>query len=319
MARLVDIAARAGVSKSTVSNVVRGGVLVAEETRRKVERAIAEAGYRPNAIARSLQARSSSAIGIVVPDLTNPFFAQLVVGVERAAGALGHAVLTAHTECAPAAESAAAFAFIERRVDGVIIGGLSVGASLPKLLMDHGMPMVLVGLGGIDDPRPGVVDHDTAAAMEAVVGHLCELGHRRLGFLGHGLKEIAGEHRRLAFAAALARRGLAPVDTEAEATALVAHDDMHAIAAIDRLERAGRRVPDDVSVVGYDDVPLAAHARIQLTTVRADGAEMGRRAAEMVIAAARRDRPVGVREILPSPLIVRASTSAPRRGPEAGI
>ncbi len=312
MTRLVDVAARAGVSKSTVSNVIRGGALVAEETPRKVERAIAEAGYRPNAIARSLQARSSRAIGMVVPDLTNPFFAQLAVGVERAAGALGYAVLTAHTECAPAAESAAGFAFVERRVDGVVIGGLSHGAPLPRQLLDHGVPVVLVGLGEIAEPRAGVLDHDTAAAMEAVVRHLYDLGHRRLGFLAHGLKEQAGEVRRLAFEAALARRGLIPVESEAAATALVAHDDMHAIAAIDRLERAGRRVPDDISIVGYDDVPLAAHDRIRLTTVRADAAAMGRRAGEMVIAAARRDRPLAQREILASPLVVRGTTRPPR-------
>ena len=321
MARLIDVAARAGVSKSTVSNVIRGTALVAEETRRKVERAIAETGYRPNTIARSLQARSGNALGVIVPDLTNPFFAQLVVGVERAAATSGQAVLTAHTECTPAAELAAAYAFLERRVDAVVIGGLSIGASLPGLLLDHGMPVVLAGLGGIEDPRPGVVDHDTAAAMEAVVRHLYGLGHRRLGFLAHGLREIAGEGRRLAFEAALARRGLVAVASEAAATALVAHDDMHAIAAIDRLERAGRRVPEDVSVTGYDDVPLAAHGRIRLTTVRADGVEMGRRATEMAIAAVRHGRSAGQREsagesrriILPSPLIVRASTAAPRR------
>lgn len=311
MARLVDVAERAGVSKSTVSNVIRGTALVTAETRRRVERAVAETGYRPNAIARSLQARSSNAVGIVVPDLANPFFAQLAVGVERAAGALGFAVLIAHTECAPAAESAAAHALIERRVDGVVIGGLSLGSALPTLLLDHDVPVVLAALGEIDDKRPGIIDHDTAAAMEAVVRHLHELGHRRLGFLAHDLREHAGERRRLAFEAALARRGLSPATTEAEATALVAHDDLQAIAAIDRLERAGRRVPDDVSIVGYDDVPLAGHNRIRLTTVRADAAAMGRRAGDMVIAAARRGRPVAQREIMASPLVIRATTSAP--------
>ena len=98
---LVDVARRAGVSKSTVSNVIRGATLVAEATRERVERAIAETGYHPNAIARSLKARTSNAIGIVVPDLTNPFYAELAVGVERAANALGYAVLAAHTECSP--------------------------------------------------------------------------------------------------------------------------------------------------------------------------------------------------------------------------
>ena len=137
MARLVDVAERAGVSKSTVSNVIRGTALVSEDTRRRVERAIAETGYRPNAIARSLQARSSNAIGIVVPDLTNPFFAQLAVAVERAARSAGYAVLIAHTECAPETEIAAADALIERRVDGVVIGGLSLDSALPTLLLDQ--------------------------------------------------------------------------------------------------------------------------------------------------------------------------------------
>jgi LacI family transcriptional regulator len=311
MARLVDVAERAGVSKSTVSNVIRGTALVSEDTRCRVERAIAETGYRPNAIARSLQARSSNAIGIVVPDLTNPFFAQLAVAVERAARSAGYAVLIAHTECAPEMEGAAADALIERQVDGVVIGGLSLDSALPTLLLDRQVPVVLAGLGAIDDPRPGVIDHDTDAAMEAVVRHLHDLGHRRLGFLAHALREHAGERRRLAFEAALGRRGLAPVESEAEATALVAHDDLHAIAAIDRLERAGRRVPQDISLVGYDDVPLAGHGRIRLTTVRADAATMGRRAGELVIAAARRGRHVSQREILGSPLIIRATTAPP--------
>src|SRR5215831_4637823 len=126
MTTLMDVASRAGVSKSTVSNVIRGTAMVAEETRLRVERAIAETGYHPNAIARSLKARTSSAIGIVVPDLTNPFYAQLAVGVERAANALGYAVLVTHTECAPAIEAETGRALIERQVDGVVIGGMSL-------------------------------------------------------------------------------------------------------------------------------------------------------------------------------------------------
>jgi len=310
MTRLVDVAARAGVSKSTVSNVIRGTALVSEETRRRVERAVAETGYRPNAIARSLQARSSNVIGIVVPDLTNPFYAQLAIGVERAAGALGFAILTAHTECAPASEIAAAYALIERRVGGVVIGGMSLQSALPKLLLGHDIPVTLAALGEIDDPRPGVIEQDEAAAMEAIVAHLHALGHRCIGFIAHHLREHAGERRRAGFLQALQRRDLAPAALDAGATALVAHDDMRAIAAIDRLERDGKRVPRDVSVVGYDDVPLASHCRIQLTTIRADAVEMGRRAAVLVADAARQNRHVARRELMPSPLIVRASTGA---------
>jgi LacI family transcriptional regulator len=310
VSRLVDVAAKAGVSKSTVSNVIRGTALVAEETRRRVERAIADTDYRPNAIARALQARSGNVLGIIVPDLTNPFYAQLAVGVERAAAALGFAILTAHTECVAASEIAAAHALIERRVGGAVIGGMSLNSPLPKLLLNHDIPVTLAALGEIDDARPGVVEQDEAAAMEEVVAHLHGLGHRHIAFVAHALIEHAGERRRIGFLQAMRRRDLVPV-AEKDATALVAHDDMRAIDAIDRLERAGRRVPSDISVTGYDDVPMASHDRIRLTTIRSDAVDMGYRAASLVAEAARHSRHVARRELMPSLLIVRGSTSAP--------
>jgi len=313
MTTLMDVAERAGVSKSTVSNVIRGTAMVAEETRLRVERAIAETGYHPNAIARSLKARTSSAIGIVVPDLTNPFYAQLAVGVERAANALGYAVLTANTECLPETEEKAARAWIERRVDGVIIGGMSLASTLPKVLLDRDVPVVLASLGEFDDPRLGVIDHDDAAAMESIVAHLYDLGHRRLAFVSDHLREHAGERRFLGFKAALKKRRLVPIAIDDGATAVVAHNDLQAIATMDRLERRGLKVPDDVSVVGFDDIPLAGHSRIQLTTVRSDAVEMSRRAVDLVIQAARGNRHVSHREFLDVKLIVRSTTARPSK------
>lgn len=311
MSTLIDVARRAGVSKSTVSNVIRGANLVAEPTRRRVERAIADIGYHPNAIARALKARTSSAIGIVVPDLANPFYAELAVSVERAASALGYAVLTAHTECAPLTEEEAGCALIERRVDGVVIAGVSLGSSLPGMLLDREIPVVLASFGEPEDPRLGVVDHDDAAAMEVIVDHLYGLGHRRVAFVSQHLREYGGERRRLGFVSALARRGLSLIELDDGATAVVAHNDMLAIATIDRLERRGLRIPQDVSVVGYDDVPLASHCRIRLTTVRSDAVEMGRRAVELTVGAARAGRHVALREMQSNPLVVRSTTQRP--------
>jgi DNA-binding LacI/PurR family transcriptional regulator len=312
MTTLVDVAKRAGVSKSTASNVLRGGALVAEATRARVERAIAETGYHPNAIARSLKARSSEAIGILVPDLTNPFYAELVVSVERAANALGYAVLAVHTECLPQTENEVGRVLIERRVDGVIIGGISLGSPLPKLLLDRNIPVALASLGEPDDERLGVIDHDDARAMEAIVEHLCELGHKRLAFAPQHLREHSGERRRLGFESALARRALKPVDLD-EATAIVAHNDMQAIAMIDHLEQHGKRVPQHVSVVGYDDIHTAAHCRIRLTTVHSDAVEMGRRAVELVVSASRQGRHICFRELHNNPLIIRSTTGAAPR------
>lgn len=313
MTTLFDVARRAGVSKSTVSNVIRGDGRVAHTTRQRVERAIAEMQYHPDVIARALKVRTSTAIGIVVPDLTNPFYAELAAGAERAASASGYAALITHTECAAPTEAEAARAFIERRVDGVIVAGVSLGSSMPGMLLDREVPVVVASFGVSDDPRLGVIDHDDPTAMEEVVDHLYRLGHRRFAFVSHHLREQSGERRKLGFIEALARRGLNEVGLGDGATAVAAHNDMLAIATIDRLERQGLRVPHDVSVVGYDDIPLAAHRRIQLTTVHSDAAEMGRRAVELVLEAARESRHVAHREILSGHLVVRATTgSAPR-------
>jgi LacI family transcriptional regulator, galactose operon repressor len=307
MTRLVDVAKRAGVSKSTASNVIRGSALVAESTRLRVERAISETGYLPNAIARSLKARSSKAIGMLVPDLTNPFHSELVVSVERAANERGYAVLAVHTGCAPQTEMDACRVLMERRVDGVLIAGISLGSPLPHKLLDRSIPVVVVSLGDFDDDRLGIVDQDDAGAMYAIIEHLCGLGHRRLAFDAQLLRENSGERRRIGFQNALRQRGLRPVDIN-EATAIVAHNDMKAIALIDRLEQGGRRVPESVSVVGYDDIPLAAHGRIGLTTVRSNAIEMGRRSVELVVAASQEGRHVHHRELHSNSLIIRSSS-----------
>ena len=191
---LIDVARRAGVSKSTVSNVIRGATLVADTTRRRVERAIAETGYHPNAIARSLKARASMAIGIVVPDLHQPFL--------HGAGSRGRRnrqhpwlrrLCRPHGVLAADRRARLGVRFIERRVDGVIIGGISLGSSLPWLLLDRDIPVVLASLGEPADPRLGVIDQDDPTAMEAIIGHLHELGHRRLAFVSHQLREHSGD------------------------------------------------------------------------------------------------------------------------------
>jgi LacI family transcriptional regulator len=267
-----------------------------------------ETGYQPNAIARSLKARSSTALGILVPDLTNPYFAELSLWVERTANGLGYVVLTAHTECVPSVEYEAGRALVERRVDGVIIAGISLHSALPKALLDRGIPVMLVSFGGLDDERLGEIDHDDERAMEAIADHLYTLGHRRVAFAPQQLREHSGERRRLGLMSALARRGLSPVELE-RATAIVAHNDMQAIALINQFERQGIRVPQDVSIVGYDDIPMAAHSRIDLTTVRSNAASMARRAVELVVAAAREDRHICSRDVESNSLIIRSTTA----------
>jgi LacI family transcriptional regulator len=302
------VALRAGVSKSTVSNVISDVVPVSAATRVRVEAAIAELGYQPNIVARSLRARTTFALGLIVPEPTNPFYAMVALGAERAAHERGYAVLVANTECEPETEADAVSALIGRRVDGVIIAGISQGSRIHELLLERGTPVVLAGFGADGDERLGVIDTDDEGAMEQVVAHLAGLGHHRLAFVRHHLDETAGERRAAEFAAAVGRRHLQLVDPSDHPTAIAAHNDALAIATIDRLERDGSSVPRDVSVVGFDDVPLAGHRRIELTTVRSDGREIGRRASQLLIDAIRAGGFVARREVHAAELVIRSST-----------
>ena len=178
------------------------------------------------------------------------------------------------------------------------------------MLLDRDIPVVVASFGESDDPRLGVIDHDDPKAMEAVVDHLYDLGHRRLAFVSHHLREQSGERRRVGFETALARPGLVAVGLGDGATAVACHNDMLAIATIDRASSgSGCGSPKDISVVGYDDIPLAAHHRIKLTTVQSVAGQMGRRAVARVLGAAREARHGAHREIQPARLIVRSTTT----------
>ena len=319
MTTLIDVARRAGVSKSTVSNVIRDAAPVATATRERVQRAISDLQYEPNVIARSLKSRLTATLGLIVPEPMNAFYAQLALGAERAAHARGYAVLVVNTGCVPDVEADAVRTLVSRRVDGVILAGTSRGSTLHVHLLDRGTPVVLAGFGESDDERLGIVDTDDEDAMDQVVEHLAGLGHQRLAFVRHHLDETSGERRAAAFAAAIDRRGLELVDAEDRPTVLVCHNDAIAIETIDELERQGQRVPADVSVVGFDDVPLAGHRRIDLTTVRSDGREIGRRATELLLDAIGAGRHVALREVHPATLVVRSSTTRARRSPTHAV
>jgi LacI family transcriptional regulator len=310
-ATINDVARRAGVSKSTVSNVVRRPDVVSAATRERVEDAIRDLGYRPNGVARALRQRATRVIGAVVPDQRNPFFAQLVLGAERHARRAGFGLLIANTGGDPDTEDVQVAALLERRVDAILVGGMCAGSRAAEEIADRGVPVMLAGFRAEASARIGRVDVDEAAALDALVAHLQELGHTRLAFAAGSLGEAGGERREQAFLRAVERRGLVAVALDEEPTAIVAHDDTVAIQQIDRLERSGRRVPDDVSVVGFDDIPLASHQRISLTTVSTDGVALGARTVDLLIAATQTGQLARARETYPWQLVVRSSTARP--------
>ena len=302
-----DVARRSGVSVATVSNVLHGTAPVAEGTRTRVLTAIDELGYRPNEVARSLKTRSTSTLGVVIPDALNPFHAAIALQVERRAHRDGYAVLIAETENDPAIEADQVRALVGRRVDGVIFPAVTEGSAIPGELLDRGIPVVVVSFEGRDE-RLGTIHIDERAAMDDVVAHLAGLGHRRVAFASSGQAEESIESRPEALRAALARHGLEYAADRDAATAVCCTNDVIAIELIDRLERSGQRVPGDVSVVGFDDIPIAGHARIDLTTVRQDPEQMGRLAAEMMLTAIADGGHLATSVAVPARLIVRGST-----------
>jgi DNA-binding LacI/PurR family transcriptional regulator len=309
---MLDVARRSGVSAATVSNVLHGTAPVAATTRLRVLQAIEELGYRQNEVARSLKRRATRTLGVVIPDALNPFHATVALQVERRAHRDGFAVLIAETENDPATESDQVRALVGRRVDGVIFPAVTAGSTIPTELLDRGIPVVVVSFEGTD-PRLGVIAVDEYAAMEQVVEHLAGLGHERIAFAHSGAHEESVDSRPDALAAALRRRGLAPAAEADGATAFCCTNDVIAMALMDRLERDGRPVPEAVSVVGFDDIPLASHRRIDLTTVHQPAEEMGRLAAEMALSAIAAGEHAARSVVVPAELVVRGSTGPARR------
>jgi LacI family transcriptional regulator len=302
-----DVAERSGVSVATVSNVLHNTAPVAESTRRRVLDAIEQLGYRQNEVARSLKRRTTHTLGVSIPDALNPFHATVALEVERRAQRDGFAVLVAETENDPETEAAQVRALVGRRVDGVIFPAVTAGSAIPAELLDRGIPVVVVSFDAADE-RLGIVAVDEFAAMDAVVAHLLSLGHSRIAFAHSGEREEYVDTRPDALRAALAKRGLEPAAGVGDATAVCCTNDVVAIALIDDLERQGRRVPEDVSVVGFDDIPMAGHRRIDLTTVRQPAREMGRLAVEMVLSAIAERRHASERVMIATQLVVRGST-----------
>ena len=319
-----DVAREARASIATVSRALNGGV-VSAAARGRIEDAVARLGYRRNDVARGLVTGRSGLIGVVLPDLIGPLYAHMARGIEDVLEEHGmHAMLvTDHLE--PNAERRAIELLRARQVDGlVLIGSRLEPADLREAA--GSVPIAHVQRDGPDDASPQV-RLDDAAGVRAAVEHLAAAGHRRIAHLAGTRRD--GVERREAFLAAMAEGGLEPgpivdggfTEEGGEAAAEVVLDDPNVTAvfcASDRMavgllhnaQRRGIAVPDDLSVVGFDDLTWARYLCPPLTTVRQPGREMGRAAARLVLHGAP-DPSAPVLRVTPT-LVVRASTAAPR-------
>jgi DNA-binding LacI/PurR family transcriptional regulator len=314
---IFDVAALAGVSKSTVSNVVRGGDGVAGPTRERVLSAVERLGYRPNALARHLVRRRTNIVGVLVGDLANPFYAQMARGVERCAAARGYRVMFCNIE---EDEHAAVEALLEQQVAGFVFLALS---GRPRI--DHRVPIVFAGLREAWGDSVAVSDR---AGARLATEHLLGLGHRRIAYVTtRAVEPRADRARRDGYRAALARAGVAPLpvvrwepgDGAAPPlgpdppTAAFCSNDLGAIALLEHCDRVGVRVPGDLSVVGFDNVALAGLARISLTTVAQPLDDLARLAVDMLASRLEGSARGAPRHVTaPATLVVRGSTGRPR-------
>jgi LacI family transcriptional regulator len=308
---------------------------VSEATGQRVRAVAEELGYRPNPIARGLKTNRSYTIGVLVPDLMNPLFAAIVRGIEAVLDQAGYTPLIANTDNDPERERIDFAAMRMRQVDGFITATAERDHRLITESVGPDAKVVLVNRRVDDNALPAVSADDVEGARLAVE-HLARLGHRRIAHLGGPLALSTGYQRHEGFIATMRELGLEPdpdlilvgdsftqasgaricrelIVRGAPFTAIVAGNDLMALGAYDALREHGLVCPDDVSVVGFNDMPFAASFNPPLTTVRIPHYEMGSKSAELMLELLR-DPSAPSRQLVLRPELVARGSSAPPRG-----
>lgn len=341
-----DIAREASVSQSTVSRVLNGDRRVGAETRRRVEEVIARLGYTPNAVARGLVTRRTNLVGIVVSDITNPFYPEFLAAIDKRLSERGFKMIVSNAD--GRSDEVNGRMLLEHRVDGIIFTSAVLDSPSVRDLVREGFPLVLTNryVDGVDCDT---VTGDNASGARAAALHLQELGHERIAVVSGVEGSSTSRDRFEAFRDALAEVG---VELEPEAirrgdyryekayretqallaldrrpTAIFCVNDLMAFAALNAARGAGVSVPGELSVIGFDDTTLSSWETFELTTIRQPLAEMARTSVELL--AQRIETPGGAPQHVSFPcLLVRRATTArpraargtrkPRRGDLAG-
>ncbi len=332
--RLKDVAEAAGVHVATASRALddRRATMVRPETVARVRTAAADLGYRVNRMARGLKMSRSFAIGMLIPDITNPFFPPIVRGVEDGFAETEYRLVLGNTDNDAEKERRSLTGMLELQVDGLLLAMARRRDPLVEELREGSTPFVLVNRT-IDRGGVSAVIPDDQAGMTLAVEHLADLGHQSIAHLGGPSNTSTGARRSAGFAAAAALLGVSrgpiarakafdePAGLEAARallargqapTAVVAANDLIALGMIEAAHEQGLRCPRDISVIGFNDMPFADKFTPPLTTVRIPEYEIGRRAAQLL--RSRIDDPNQKAEtVLIAPeLIVRGSTAPPR-------
>jgi LacI family transcriptional regulator len=326
-----DVAKLAGVSTATVSHVINKNRFVSESTTQTVLEAMEQLQYQPNALARSLRRKNTLTLGLVLPDSANPFYAEVARGIEDLAYQEGYTVLFGSTEDKPEKEADYLRVFREKQVDGVIL--LTVGKMTDhiQVILEQNIPLVIVD-HEFKDIRADCVIAENRRGGFLAARHLIQLGHRRIACIYGSSHRGTGEERLNGFEDALRENNI-PVDPGLVAsgdftaeggyfagksllahepdrpTAIFACNDLMAFGAMGAVYEAGLRIPEDISIVGFDDISLSGYVFPPLTTVHQPKYEMGYLGAKILLEQIRAVEPIPSRlHVLPTELIIRKST-----------
>lgn len=330
-----DIARTAGVSHSTVSRALQGSSLISVDVRERIQRIADQMGYTPNAVARSLQKRRTNTIGLVVTSIADPFFPDVVRGVEEVARTANFSVFLSASHNESEQEKAIIDSFHQRRVDGILIAASRISSGYEARLNRTRLPIVLVNSQVESQPqRLHWVAVDDYLGAQLAVEHLLQLGHRAIGYLGTESRPKSNHHRLEGYRSMLAAAGIAlseswvaiapDIDTSAEedaiigrillprlldegVTAVFCYNDMFAVGALLACRERGIVVPQELSIVGFDDTTTAEYVTPPLTTVHQPKVRLGSLAAEMLLNLLN-EHPVE-NAILAPTLTLRASTA----------
>ncbi len=301
-----DIARVAQVSHSTVSRALSGHQGIPAETAERIKKIASELGYVPSAVARGLKTSRSQALGIIVTRIDDPFFSEILQGIEDVFQEVGYSLFVAASHRDTNREKAVAQTMLEHRVDGLIVCTTQFGDEHYRLLKGYGFPIVMVGNSELSDYRP-MVCHDDFYGCRQVARHLIALGHTRIAFLGNACAERTTQGRLNGFLAEMNASGLSipesyvynsPEDQlkggengarhflglAPRPSAIVCFNDMMALGVLKTLREAGVSIPGECSVVGFDDIPFAAYTNPPLTTFEQPKYQLGYEAAKMMYA-----------------------------------
>lgn len=330
--KIKDVARMAGVSTATVSHVINNTRFVSEETRQKVQAAIDACGYTPNAHARSLASGRSRILGLIISDIANPFFPELVKSIEEKASAHGYEIILSNTNYEPKRIVACVQRMLDQRVQGVAILTSEMDFSLSRRLADQEVAVVFLDVGEVGPHTSNILVNYEKGIREGVE-HLLALGHRRIAYISGPSRLKSAARRKAAFTKIMKKYrislGATPLIFEGDfkttggqraaaeilrldprPTAIVSGNDLMAIGALRELKNAGLRAPQDISVIGFDDISFASLADPPLTTILIPRSEIGENAVEALIRTIQDADNLGREFKVSAQLVVRESTGA---------